>query len=151
MLDACTLIASPCSTWTRTLAAQTLTATHTHTLANALLTHQEQHTHKRTQPRMHTYRHHTHAIITCRCVLNSLQQQPARSSLLNGVFPVTKPVSRTSFSVVHQIKRVIDTQLYKAREAKVGHGGVLDSFANGVLGMWTKELRWLPQSPFFIY
>ncbi|SFN02044.1 tRNA pseudouridine(55) synthase TruB [Thermodesulforhabdus norvegica] len=45
---------------------------------------------------------------------------------LDGIIVVNKPVNMTSFSVVERIKRLI-----KAR--KVGHGGTLDPFAEGVL------------------
>ncbi len=66
---------------------------------------------------------------------------------MNGILPVYKPVGMTSFDVIREFKRAIHPDF------KIGHGGTLDPFADGVLllllGKYTKlmnELSALPKT-----
>jgi tRNA pseudouridine55 synthase len=43
-----------------------------------------------------------------------------------GIIPIFKPTGCTSYDVIRQIKK-------KSEEKKIGHGGTLDPFAEGVL------------------
>ena len=69
---------------------------------------------------------------------------------LNGIFPVYKPSGITSSDVVGKLKCILSNQgtvkntKYHIQKYKVGHGGVLDKAAEGVLvigvGQGTKKL-----------
>ena len=54
------------------------------------------------------------------------------------IFNINKPIGWTSFDIVNKIRFI-------TKERKVGHGGTLDPFADGVLiigvGKGTKRLR----------
>lgn len=64
---------------------------------------------------------------------------------MNGILPVYKPVGITSFDVIREFKRRIHPDF------KVGHGGTLDPFADGVLllllGKATKKMNELSDLP----
>ena len=57
--------------------------------------------------------------------------------MINAIIPIWKPIDWTSFDVVKKVRSII-------KEKKVGHGGTLDPFAEGVLiigtGKDTKKL-----------
>ena len=59
------------------------------------------------------------------------------------ILNITKPVGWTSFDVVKKVKGIL-------KEKKVGHGGTLDPFAEGVLviatGKDTKKLTGISSS-----
>src|SRR5258706_529221 len=44
----------------------------------------------------------------------------------NGIFPVNKPPGKTSFSLIHRLRKITKIQ-------KIGHAGTLDPFAEGVM------------------
>jgi len=62
---------------------------------------------------------------------------------MNGILPIYKPVGLTSFDVIREFKRHI-TRTVPDRY-KIGHGGTLDPFADGVLllllGKATKRMN----------
>ena len=64
---------------------------------------------------------------------------------MDGILPVYKPVGITSFDVIREFKRAIHPNF------KVGHGGTLDPFADGVLllllGKATKRMNELSELP----
>lgn len=64
---------------------------------------------------------------------------------MDGILPVYKPVGITSFDVIRQFKRAVHPDF------KVGHGGTLDPFADGVLllllGKATKRMNDLSALP----
>lgn len=64
---------------------------------------------------------------------------------MDGILPVCKPVGITSFDVIRAFKRAVHPNY------KVGHGGTLDPFADGVLllllGQATKKMNELSALP----
>ncbi len=64
---------------------------------------------------------------------------------MDGILPVYKPVGITSFDVIRAFKRAVHPDF------KVGHGGTLDPFADGVLllllGKATKKMNELSALP----
>lgn len=64
---------------------------------------------------------------------------------MDGILPVYKPVGMTSFDVIREFKRAVHP------DYKVGHGGTLDPFADGVLllllGKATKKMSELSALP----
>jgi tRNA pseudouridine55 synthase len=64
---------------------------------------------------------------------------------MDALMPVYKPVGITSFDVIREFKHAIHTDF------KVGHGGTLDPFADGVLllllGKATKKMNELAALP----
>jgi tRNA pseudouridine55 synthase len=64
---------------------------------------------------------------------------------MDGILPVYKPVGMTSFDVIREYKRAVHPNF------KVGHGGTLDPFADGVLllllGKATKRMNELAELP----
>ena len=64
---------------------------------------------------------------------------------MDGILPVYKPVGITSFDVIRAFKRAVHPDF------KVGHGGTLDPFADGVLllllGKATKRMNELSALP----
>jgi len=64
---------------------------------------------------------------------------------MDGILPVYKPVGMTSYDVIREFKRMTATPSHKASAGKVGHGGTLDPFADGVLllllGKATKQMN----------
>ena len=68
---------------------------------------------------------------------------------MNGILPIYKPVGLTSFDVIREFKRHI-TRTVPDRY-KIGHGGTLDPFADGVLllllGKATKRMNELSALP----
>lgn len=64
---------------------------------------------------------------------------------MNGILPVWKEAGITSFDVIRKIKRAVHPDF------KIGHGGTLDPFAEGVLllllGKGTKQMESLSQLP----
>ena len=46
---------------------------------------------------------------------------------MDGILPVYKPVGMTSFDVIRAFKRTV------VPDYKIGHGGTLDPFAEGLL------------------
>lgn len=64
---------------------------------------------------------------------------------MDAILPVYKPVGMTSFDVIRQFKRAVHPDF------KVGHGGTLDPFAEGVLllllGKATKKMSELSTLP----
>jgi tRNA pseudouridine55 synthase len=54
--------------------------------------------------------------------LNSLPEQ------IQGILLVNKPKGKTSFSLVHELRKILNVQ-------KIGHAGTLDPFATGVMVM----------------
>lgn len=64
---------------------------------------------------------------------------------MDAVLPVYKPVGITSFDVIREFKRKVHP------DYKVGHGGTLDPFADGVLllllGKATKKMNELSELP----
>lgn len=64
---------------------------------------------------------------------------------MNGILSVYKPVGITSFDVIRAFKRAVHPDF------KVGHGGTLDPFADGVLllllGRATKQMNELTELP----
>lgn len=64
---------------------------------------------------------------------------------MNGILPVYKPVGMTSYDVIREFKRQVKPV------DKVGHGGTLDPFAEGVLllllGSATKKMNELSALP----
>jgi tRNA pseudouridine55 synthase len=64
---------------------------------------------------------------------------------MDAILPVYKPVGITSFDVIREFKRAVHP------EYKVGHGGTLDPFADGVLllllGKATKKMDDLSKLP----
>jgi tRNA pseudouridine55 synthase len=64
---------------------------------------------------------------------------------MNGILPINKPVGITSFDVIRAFKRAVHPDF------KIGHGGTLDPFANGVLllllGKATKQMNILAALP----
>lgn len=64
---------------------------------------------------------------------------------MDGILPVYKPVELTSYDVIRAFKRVVHL------DYKIGHGGTLDPFAEGVLllllGKATKQMNALMALP----
>lgn len=64
---------------------------------------------------------------------------------MNGILPINKPVGITSFDVIREFKRAVHPDF------KIGHGGTLDPFADGVLllllGKATKQMNSLSALP----
>ncbi|MFH2085417.1 MAG: tRNA pseudouridine(55) synthase TruB [bacterium] len=64
---------------------------------------------------------------------------------MDGILPVYKPVGMTSYDVIREFKRIVHPDF------KIGHGGTLDPFANGVLllllGKATKKMNELMELP----
>lgn len=69
---------------------------------------------------------------------------------MDGILPVYKPVGITSFDVIREFKRAQFTGRDPVKY-KVGHGGTLDPFADGVLllllGKATKKMNELSELP----
>lgn len=106
-----------------------------HPRQQQLQQHHSSHSHSHTQPQQQLQQHHTTRLFHTRSRHGEEHQYPLKRGL-NGVIPVIKPVDALSYSVVHRFKKLLDTEYYHKRNAtKVGHGGVLDSFASGVLGV----------------
>ena len=70
--------------------------------------------------------------------------------MVDTILPVYKPVGMTSFDVIRAYKRAY-FQEKKIEKYKVGHGGTLDPFADGVLllllGQATKKMNELSALP----
>ncbi len=68
---------------------------------------------------------------------------------MNGILPVYKPVGMTSYDVIREFKRQITRTV--PDKYKIGHGGTLDPFAEGVLllllGSATKKMNELSSLP----
>jgi tRNA pseudouridine55 synthase len=64
---------------------------------------------------------------------------------MDGILPVYKPVGMTSYDVIREFKRAVHPDF------KIGHGGTLDPFADGVLllllGKATKKMNELSALP----
>ena len=69
---------------------------------------------------------------------------------MDAVLPVYKPVGMTSFDVIREFKLAQFTGIIPVKY-KVGHGGTLDPFADGVLllllGKATKRMNELSELP----
>jgi len=69
---------------------------------------------------------------------------------MNGILPVYKPVGITSFDVIREFKHAQFTGSLPVKY-KIGHGGTLDPFADGVLllllGKATKRMNELQRLP----
>jgi len=69
---------------------------------------------------------------------------------MDGILPIYKPVGITSFDVIREFKRAQFTGPGPVKY-KIGHGGTLDPFANGVLllllGKATKKMNELSELP----
>lgn len=74
---------------------------------------------------------------------------------MDAIIPVNKPVGITSFDVIREFKRALredDRPLARVvRAGKIGHGGTLDPFADGLLllliGKATKQMNSLSSLP----
>ena len=64
-------------------------------------------------------------------------------SPLSGMLLVDKPVGRSSFSAVAQIRRI-------SGQKKIGHTGTLDPFATGLLILLLGK-KWTTQAPHFLH